>query len=57
MNGLEGPTFTTIKIRKIFQRNYYDHIIRHGKSLKKIRHYIRYNHLKYDKDKKNHKNR
>ena len=38
---------------KIWQRNYHDHIIRNGKSLGKIREYIRNNPLNWDYDVEN----
>jgi len=38
------------KIDTIWQRNYYDHIIRNEKSLYKIRHYIKYNPLNWKHD-------
>jgi hypothetical protein len=41
-------------IGKIWQRNYYDHIIRNRKSLFFIRNYIRENPLKWSIDSQNH---
>jgi REP element-mobilizing transposase RayT len=38
---------------KLWQRNYYEHIIRDDKELQAIREYIRYNPLKWDEDKEN----
>jgi len=40
-----------------WQKSYYEHIIRNEKSLEKIRDYIRYNHLKWDEDIENPKNK
>jgi REP element-mobilizing transposase RayT len=40
-----------------WQKSYHEHIIRNEKSLEKIRQYIRYNHLKWDEDIENPKNR
>jgi REP element-mobilizing transposase RayT len=37
----------------IWQRNYYEHIIRDDKELQAIREYIRFNPLKWDEDKEN----
>jgi putative transposase len=37
----------------IWQRNYYEHIIRDDKELQAIQEYIRYNPLKWDEDKEN----
>ena len=37
----------------IWQRNYYEHIIRDEKELHAIREYIRYNPLKWDEDEEN----
>jgi putative transposase len=37
----------------IWQRNYYDHIIRDNKELQAIREYIRYNPLKWNEDEEN----
>jgi putative transposase len=37
----------------VWQRNYYEHIIRSEKDLKSIREYIRYNPLKWDEDEEN----
>jgi putative transposase len=39
--------------KKIFQRNYYEHIIRDEFELNRIRHYIRDNPKNWDKDKNN----
>ena len=39
--------------KQIFQRNYYEHIIRNEKSLNKIRQYIRNNPINWDNDKNN----
>jgi putative transposase len=41
-------------IRKIWQRNYYDHIIRNIKSLYMIRQYIRNNPAAWEKDREHH---
>jgi putative transposase len=38
---------------RLFQRNYYEHIIRNEEELNKIREYIRLNPLMWDKDKNN----
>ncbi|MEA1958628.1 MAG: transposase [Chloroflexota bacterium] len=38
---------------KLWQRNYYEHVIRDENELQNIRHYIRYNHLKWDEDEEN----
>jgi REP element-mobilizing transposase RayT len=38
---------------KLWQRNYYEHIIRNNVELKKIRHYIRSNPRNWDKDTEN----
>jgi hypothetical protein len=38
---------------KIWQRNYYEHIIRHDESLNKIREYIRNNPANWSNDKNN----
>ena len=50
----------TCEIRKIYddykfgwQKSYYDHIIRNDDSLTKIRHYIKYNPLKWNEDENN----
>jgi putative transposase len=37
----------------VWQRNYYEHVIRDEKELQAIREYIRYNPLKWDEDKEN----
>jgi putative transposase len=37
----------------VWQRNYYEHIIRNDKELQTIREYIRYNPLKWDEDEEN----
>ena len=36
-----------------WQKSFYDHIIRNDRSLDKIRHYIHYNHLKWEYDQEN----
>jgi len=36
--------------QKLWQRNYYEHIIRNENDLQSIRHYIKYNPLKWDND-------
>ena len=41
---------------KLWQRNYYDHIIRNEKELNKIREYTVNNPLKWELDKENPKN-
>jgi REP element-mobilizing transposase RayT len=38
---------------KLWQRNYYEHIIRNETELNNIREYIRYNPLKWDEDEEN----
>ena len=38
---------------KLWQRNYYEHIIRDDRELQAIREYIRYNPLKWDEDEEN----
>ncbi|MFA3783776.1 transposase [Melioribacteraceae bacterium 4301-Me] len=43
IEGVEG--------RVIWQRSFYDRIIRNEKELEKIRHYIHYNAIKWDEDK------
>jgi len=43
-------------IQKIFQRNYYEHIICNEKSLNKIREYIRLNPKMWDRDRNNPEN-
>ena len=40
----------------LWQRNYYEHIIRDERELHAIREYIRYNPLKWDEDKENRQN-
>jgi REP element-mobilizing transposase RayT len=47
--GSENPT-PTIKIKKIFQRNYYEHVIRNENELIKIREYIKNNPLFWNRD-------
>ena len=42
--------------QKLFQRNYYEHIIRNEESLNKIREYIKFNPLNWDRDRNNPKN-
>ena len=42
--------------KRLWQRNYYEHVIRDKKSLDKIREYIKFNPLNWDKDKNNPKN-
>jgi putative transposase len=37
----------------VWQRNYYEHIIRNDKELQEIREYIRYNPLKWNQDEEN----
>jgi putative transposase len=37
----------------VWQRNYYEHIIRNEKELHSIREYIKYNPLKWDEDEEN----
>lgn len=39
---------------KLWQRNYYERIIRDENELNRIRHYIHYNHLKWEYDQENH---
>jgi len=51
-NGLDNPT-PTGKIQKIFQRNYYEHIIRTETNLNKIRQYIKTNPKIWDRDQNN----
>ncbi len=38
---------------KLWQRNYYERIIRDENELNRIRHYIHYNHLKWEYDQEN----
>ena len=55
--GRENPAPTgEYTIKKIFQRNYYEHIIRNEKSLNKIRGYITLNPTMWDRDRNNIKN-
>ena len=49
LSGSENPT-PTIEIKKIFQRNYYEHIIRNEIELNKIREYIKNNPLFWNQD-------
>lgn len=44
------PTINQNKIKKIFQRNYYEHIIRNEIELNKIRQYIKNNPLFWNQD-------
>ncbi len=37
----------------VWQRNYYEHIIRNDRELHAIREYIKYNPLKWDEDEEN----
>ena len=37
----------------VWQRNYYEHIIRNDKELQAIREYIRYNPIKWNEDEEN----
>ena len=49
LSGSENPT-PTIKIKKIFQRNYYEHIIRNEYELNRIRKYIQNNPMNWEED-------
>lgn len=51
--GSEDPTPTDQKYSKIFQRNYYEHVIRNEKDFDKIYWYIENNPKTWDKDKNN----
>ena len=42
--------------KELWQRNYYEHIIRDERELNKVREYIMYNPLKWEEDKENPKN-
>lgn len=54
MKGSEDPTPTkNIKFKQIFQRNYYEHIIRNEYELNRIRQYIRDNPMNWDGDRNN----
>jgi len=39
--------------RAVWQRNYYEHVVRNGRALSKIREYIRRNHLNWSSDVEN----
>lgn len=53
MMGSENPTPTDQKYSKIFQRNYYEHIIRNEKDFDKIYWYIINNPKMWDRDRNN----
>jgi len=59
MRGFKSAVTKQINImrgtpgRKVWQRNYYEHIIRNEKELNEIREYIRYNPLKWTDDEEN----
>ena len=52
-SGNPTPTKESNKIKQIFQRSYYDHIIRNENNLNRIRQYIRDNPLNWNKDRNN----
>lgn len=53
MKGSDNPTPTENKIKQIFQRSFYDYIIRNEFSLNRIRHYIKDNPKNWDEDRNN----
>ena len=53
MGAKTAPLQKIGMIWKIFQRNYYEHIIRNGKELAKIREYIRINPAIWSRDRNN----
>ncbi len=52
INGVKQSAWTPFE-GKLWQRNYYDHIIRNEKELEKTREYISNNALKWDEDDEN----
>jgi len=57
INGSENPTPTgEYVIKKTFQRNYYEHVIRNEQSLNEIREYIKNNPKNWETDRNNPKN-
>ncbi len=48
-----GSSDPNDKFKKLFQRNYYEHIIRNEKELNKIRQYIKDNPINWDEDEDN----